>query len=72
MNAIQHISFNCRDLKAQEQFYTKHFGFRSSRVFNADTPEEFIILRLGAMCLELFSADGDTEGLKAQEPPIGF
>lgn len=35
MNAVQHIALNCRDLRAQERFYSKHFGFRRARVFNA-------------------------------------
>jgi len=30
MGAVQHAALNCRNMKAQEQFYTKHFGFRRS------------------------------------------
>ncbi len=72
MNAIQHIALNCRDIKVQEQFYTKHFGFRRSRVFNADTPNEFIMLRLESTCLELFSAKGDGNGHMGKEQLVGF
>jgi len=72
MNAIQHIALNCRDIKAQEQFYTKHFGFRRSRVFNADTPNEFIMLRLGSTCLELFSAKNDEGDHMGEEQLVGF
>ena len=72
MNAIQHIAFNCRDLKAQEQFYTKHFGFRRARVFNRGTPNEFLMLRLGSTCIELFAAPEDARKLIAKPQPIGF
>lgn len=72
MNAVQHIAITCRDLKAQEQFYTKHFGFRRCRVFYAGTPGEFLMLRLGSTCLELFQAHGDAKLLKAQPQPVGF
>ena len=56
-------------MKRQEQFYTRHFGFRRSRVFNADTPDEFIMLRLGSTCLELFSAN---QCASAGEQCVGF
>jgi len=72
MNAIQHIALNCGNKETQERFYTKHFGFRRSRVFNAGTPEEFIMLRLGDACLELFSSNSDAKAGKAQEQPVGF
>jgi len=26
MSAVQHIAFNCVDMKRQEAFYRKHFG----------------------------------------------
>jgi creatinine amidohydrolase len=72
MKSVQHIAFNCRDMQAQEQFYTKHFGFRRARVFNPDTPNEFIILRLGSTCIELFSAPAEAKDKMAKEQPIGF
>ena len=72
MNAVQHIAFNCGDIKVQEQFYVKHFGFRRCRVFNADTPNEFVMLRLGPVCLELFPAQGDTSSLPVGEQSVGF
>ena len=72
MNAIQHIALNCRDIKVQEQFYTKHFSFRRSRVFNANTPDEFIMLRLESTCLELFTAKSDGDSHMGQEQPVGF
>ena len=72
METVQHIALNCRDLRVQEQFYTKHFGFRRSRVFNAGTPNEFIMLRLGSTCLELFSAQSDSASQTGGEQSVGF
>ena len=72
MTAVQHIALNCRNHRDQERFYTKHFGFRRARVFNAGKPDEFIILRLGSCCLELFSARNLTASEKGSEQPIGF
>ena len=72
MTTIQHVALNCRNLGAQENFYTKHFGFRRSRVFNAGTKDEFIMLRLGSTCLELFSAQDNAKSLVAGEQPVGF
>ena len=72
MTAVQHIALNCRSHREQERFYTKHFGFRRSRVFNAGKPDEFIMLRLGSVCLELFSARTPPASEKGGEQPIGF
>jgi glyoxylase I family protein len=72
-SAINHIALNCRNLAAQEAFFSKHFGFRRSRTFKAGTPEEFIMLKLGSVRLELFPTDSaqsmDTNG---GEQVIGF
>ena len=72
MNAMQHLAFNCKDRAAQERFYTKHLGFRRARVFNAGTPDEFVMLRLGGTCLELFQAKGLPPSAQASEQPVGF
>ncbi len=56
MTAVQHIAFTCRDRVAMERFYMKHFGFRRARVFNAGRPNEFVMTRLGSVCLEFFQA----------------
>ena len=72
MKTIQHIAFNCSDLARQEAFYTKHFGFRRARVFNAGEPNEFILLRLGETCIELFSAEPAESTSTAAEAPVGF
>jgi glyoxylase I family protein len=70
VNSVQHIAFNCRDIKRQEQVFTRHFGFRRARVFNAGTADEFIMLRLGSTCLELFSAR--ESGASPGEQTVGF
>ena len=72
MKTVQHIAFNCRDLRVQEQFYTKHFGFRRARVFNEGTPGEFIMLRLGTTCLELLSVQAGSEFQLGGTQPVGF
>jgi glyoxylase I family protein len=73
MNAFNHIAFNCRDLAAQEAFYTKHLGFKRSRTFNRGKPDEFFMLKLGSVRLEMFQTDrAKTAALKGGEQPIGF
>jgi glyoxylase I family protein len=73
MNAFNHIALNCRDLAAQEAFYVKHFGFKRSRTFNRGKPDEFFLLKLGSVRLELFSTDrAKTAGMQGGEQPIGF
>jgi glyoxylase I family protein len=60
---------NCRDIGASEAFFIKHFGFARVRTFNLDD-SEFIMLRNGSMCLELFSAaDASATG---GEQTVGF
>ena len=74
MNSINHIAFNCRNIAAQEAFYTKHFGFKRSRTFNRGLPNEFFMLKLGSVRLEMFAADPAkiTPEDKGGEQAIGF
>jgi len=73
MNAFNHIALNCSDLAAQEAFYTKHFGFKRSRTFHKGEPNEFFMLKLGSMRLELFPTDREkTVAMQGGEQPIGF
>jgi glyoxylase I family protein len=73
MTSINHIAFHCRDLAAQEAFYTKHFGFKRSRTFRKGEPGEFFMLKLGSTRLELFPTDpAKTGDAKGGEQPIGF
>jgi glyoxylase I family protein len=71
MHIVQHIGLNCRDREAQEQFYEQAFGFRRVRTFNEGLPEEFVMLRLGDTCLELFAADKHVNA-SGGEQPVGF
>jgi len=73
MNTFSHIAFRCRDIAAQEAFYTKHFGFKRSRTFNRGKPNEFFLLKLGSMRLELFPPNPEqTEVLQGGEQVVGF
>jgi glyoxylase I family protein len=73
MAAFTHVAFNCRDVRKQEQFYIKHFGFKRSRTINAGKPDEFILIKLGAMRLEFFPTDpAKTAGAGGGEQPLGF
>jgi glyoxylase I family protein len=73
MNAFNHIAFNCWDIAAQEAFYTKHFGFKRSRTFNRGKPDEFFMLKLGSVRLELFSSNREkSAAMQGGEQLIGF
>jgi glyoxylase I family protein len=69
--AVQHIAINCRDKDAQEAFYAEHFGFRRARVFKEGEPDEFVMLRLGDTCMELFQSQAGPEA-RGGEQPVGF
>jgi glyoxylase I family protein len=70
MATVQHIAMSSRDRLRAEAFWTEHFGFRRVRTFNAGTPNEFVMLRLGPVCLELFQAkEAEATG---GEQPVGF
>ena len=72
MATVQHVAFNCRDRRAQEGFYSRHFGFRRVRTFNAGRPDEFVMLRRGGMCLELFQAGDEATETRGGSQPVGF
>jgi len=73
INAINHIALNCWDLAGQEAFYTRQFGFKRSRTFHRGMPNEFFLLKLGSVRLELFSSDREkSAGMQGGEQPIGF
>ena len=69
---VQHLGLNCRDKDAQERFYTRHFGFTRARVFEAGTPAEFVMLRLGDVCMELFPARDAGPQDRGGEQKVGF
>ncbi|MFW6189727.1 MAG: VOC family protein [Planctomycetota bacterium] len=68
---VQHVAFNCRDKAAQEKFYARHFGFERARVFNADEPGEFVMLKLGDVRMELFQSQAGPDASGGPQP-VGF
>ena len=56
--AFNHIAINCKDPILIERFYTKHFGFRRSRVY-LPGPGQVVVIKSGPLSLELFPAKGD-------------
>ena len=73
MSAFNHVAFNCRNVAVQEKFYSKHFGFKRSRTFNPGQPNEFILIKLGNVRLELFPTDSlKTANAGAGEQSLGF
>ena len=67
--SFSHIALACQDPLAVERFYTKHFGFRRTRVYPAESIPglgQVVILTSGPVSLELFPAK---EG--APVPPAG-
>lgn len=70
MTAVQHIAFVCRNRVALERFYTKHFGFRRARVFNAGEPGEFVMTRLDSVCIEFFQASPQAIAQAAKTPRV--
>jgi len=71
MAAVQHIALVCRDRLATERFYTKHFGFRRARVFNPGRPDEFVMTRLGPVCLEFFQANQEALAARVPDERVG-
>ena len=71
--AIHHVAFRCRDIAAQEAFYTKHFGFKRCRTFQRGQPGEFFLLKLGPVRLELFPSETlPAASEKGGEQSVGF
>ena len=57
---LHHISLNCRDPIAIERFYTKHFGFRRTRVIDLPDGRQIVFLKgNNNVYLELFLAQGE-------------
>jgi glyoxylase I family protein len=53
--AVHHMAIACRDPRALERFYTRHFGFRRARAIPLDQ-DEIVFIKSGAIYLEIFQA----------------
>ena len=53
--AVHHMGLMCRDIRAMESFYTRHFGFQRGRVIGSG-PDEILFLHADGFYLELFVA----------------
>ena len=67
-----HFSLNCRNVASREAFYVKHFGFQRSRTFRAGKPNQFVMLKLGPVRLELYPSDSANVDQKGGEQGVGF
>ena len=56
--AFLHVAINASDPERTEQFYKTHFGFKRVRVY-APGPNQVVILKQGALRLELFKSEGE-------------
>ncbi len=70
---IHHTAIYVTDLQRAEEFYSRHFGFKRYKTFNAGQPNEFCMMESeqGGGMLELFHRP-QSAGETAPQPPIGF
>lgn len=66
MPTFSHIALACQDPLAVERFYTKHFGFARARVY-LPGPGQVVVIKSGAVALELFPAKEPRNGPAAGE-----
>ena len=52
---VHHLGLVCRDIRAVEDFYTRHLGFSRARAFGSG-PDEIVFLKADGFHLELFVA----------------
>ena len=64
---FHHISLNCRDPIALERFYTRHFGFKRTRVVQLPDHRQIVFLKGPKVYFELFPAQGE----RPPSPDIG-
>jgi glyoxylase I family protein len=65
---FSHIALNCENPAATEAFYTKHFGFRRTRVVPLGD-EEIVFIKAGAIYLEIFKAKGTAPAPPEKDGP---
>jgi catechol 2,3-dioxygenase-like lactoylglutathione lyase family enzyme len=64
---FHHVALTCRDPIRMERWYTKHFGFRRSRLVPLGEGNQIVFLRGAGIRLELFRATAD----RPVDPPTG-
>jgi catechol 2,3-dioxygenase-like lactoylglutathione lyase family enzyme len=64
---IHHMALTCKEVDATETFYCRHLGFRRVRTCRPGEPGQFVMIRNGDFCLELFGGGTDSE-----PPKMGF
>ncbi|MGD2174823.1 MAG: VOC family protein [Candidatus Brocadiaceae bacterium] len=69
---VQHVALSCRSRVDQERFYSRHFGFERARVFKAGQPDEFVMLKLGDVRMELFQAEDTSPDDHGGPQKVGF
>jgi glyoxylase I family protein len=71
--AFAHVGLNCRDMRATERFYVRHFGFRRARVVPLGKGNRIVFLKSKTAYLELFQAKGRARTVARDGPPeAGF
>jgi glyoxylase I family protein len=63
---FSHVALACQDPLAIEQFYVKHFGFSRARVY-LPGPDQVVVIKSGAVSLELFPAKEPRSAAPARE-----
>ena len=57
--SFSHVGLMCIDPIATERFYTRHFGFRRTRVY-APGPDQVVMIKAGDIYLELLQGNRET------------
>ena len=68
---FSHVALNCKDPIAVEKFYTRHFGFKRSRVIPlGDT--QLVFTKSGNMYLEIFATSDSRPGPAPEKDGYGY
>jgi glyoxylase I family protein len=51
-----HVAYTCKDTDCIERFYSKHFGFKRSRVVQLDNGERIVFIKSENAYIELFQS----------------
>ena len=66
--AFAHVGLNCRNMRATERFYVRHFGFRRGRVVPLGKGNRIVFLKSKTADLELFQAKGRARAVAGDGP----